>query len=166
MGVETTIILDVSSHRIRRLPMKKAGFVLIAGLLLMSSLPLFAQQAGTATSASTNKNPQDAYYKVVPIVKVWMHQLGYMVQFWTSKSQIGNIYIPLTWFNQGPLSKADIIYGNQPGYPYLSIVWVDGKFDHVKLYVLDNYNSLTWGVLSQATDLSAQFNVQDVPKDF
>jgi hypothetical protein len=142
--------------------MKKAGFVLIAGLLLMSSLPLFAQT--TATSANTN--PQDAYYKVVPIVKVWMHQLGYKVQFWTSKSQIGDIYIPLTWFNQGPLSKADIIYGNQPGYPYLSIVWVDGKFDHVKLYVLDNYNSVTWGVLSQATDLSAQFNVQDVPKDF
>jgi hypothetical protein len=150
--------------------MKKAGFVLIAGLLLMSSLPLFAQQAGTAASTTTatsaNTNPQDAYYKVVPIVKVWMHQLGYKVQFWTSKSQIGDIYIPLTWFNQGPLSKADIIYGNQPGYPYLSIVWVDGKFDHVKLYVLDNFNSLTWGVLSQATDLTAQFNVQDVPKDF
>jgi hypothetical protein len=162
MGVETTIILDVSSHRIRRLPMKKAGYVLIAGLLLMSSLPLCAQQASTGTYS----NPKDAYYKVVPVVKVWMHQLGYMVQFWTSKSQIGNIYIPLTWFNQGPNSKADIIYGNQPGYPYLSIVWVDGKFDHVKLYVLDNYNSQTWGVLSQATDLTAQFNVQDVPRDF
>jgi hypothetical protein len=144
---------------IRRLPMKKAVLVLAAGLLLMSSLPSFAQQA-----ASTN--PKDAYYKVVPIVKVWMHQLGYMVQFWNSKSQVSNIYIPLTWFNQGPNSKADIIYGNEPGYPYLAIFWVDGKFDHVNLYVLNNYNSLTWGVLSQASDYSAQFNVQEVPKEF
>ena len=138
--------------------MKRAGFVLAAGLLLMSSLPSFAQQANT--------NPKDAYYKVVPIVKVWMHQLGYMVQFWSSKSQISNIYIPLTWFNQGPNSKADIIYGNERGYPYLSIFWVDGKFDHVNLYVLNNYDSLTWGVLSQATDLTSQFNVQEVPKEF
>jgi hypothetical protein len=144
--------------------MKRAGLVLAAGLLLMSSLPSFAQAASTTPDASTN--PKDAYYKVVPIAKVWMHQLGYMVQFWTSKSQIANIYIPLTWFNQGAASKADIIYGNEPGYPYLSIIWVDGKFDHVKLYVLNNYNSLTWGVLSQATDLTAQFNVQEVPKEF
>ena len=138
--------------------MKRAGLVLAAGLLLMSSLPLFAQQANT--------NPRDAYYKVVPITKVWMHQLGYMVQFWTSKSQISNIYIPLTWFNQGPNSKADIIYGNEPAYPYMSIIWVDGKFDHVKLYVLNSYDSLTWGVLSQAADLTSQFNVQEVPKEF
>ena len=138
--------------------MKRAGLVLAAGLLLMSSLPLFAQQANT--------NPRDAYYKVVPITKVWMHQLGYMVQFWTSKSQISNIYIPLTWFNQGPNSRADIIYGNEPAYPYMSIIWVDGKFDHVKLYVLNSYDSLTWGVLSQALDLTSQFNVQEVPKEF
>jgi hypothetical protein len=144
--------------------MKRAGLVLAAGLLLMSSLPSFAQAASTTPDASTN--PKDAYYKIVPIAKVWMHQLGYMVQFWTSKSQIANIYIPLTWFNQGPNSKADIIYGSEPGYPYLSIIWVDGKFDHVRLYVLNNYNSLTWGVLSQSTDLTAQFNVQDVPKEF
>src|SRR5271157_3786515 len=122
--------------------MKRAGMVLAAGLLLMSSLPSFAQQA----SSSSNTNPKDAYYKVIPVVKVWMHQLGYMVQFWTSKSTIGEIFIPITWFNQGPNSKADIIYGNEPAYPYLSIVWVDGKFDHVKLYVLDSYDSTSWGV--------------------
>lgn len=138
--------------------MKRAGMVLAAGLLLMSSLPSFAQAAYS--------NPKDAYYKVVPLVKVWMHQLGYLVQFWTSKSQIANIYIPLTWFNQGPNSKADIIYGNEPGYPYLAIFWVDGKFDHVNLYVLNSYDSLTWGVLNQALDLTSQFNVQEVPKEF
>ncbi len=158
--------------------MKRAGMILAAGLLLMSSLPLFAQQASTGTTttpaaatpaaanSSTNPIPKDAYYKSVPLIKVWMHQLGYMVQFWTSKSTVGQIYIPITWFNQGPNSKADIIYGNEPGYPRLVIFWVDGKFDHVNLYVLNYYESLTWGVLSQAADVTSQFNVEDVPKDF
>ncbi len=99
-------------------------------------------------------------------MKVWMHQLGYMVQYWTSKSQIAQIYIPLTWFNQGVNSKADIIYGSDPGVPYVTIFWVDGKFDHINLYVQSSYTDLTWGVLSQATDLTGQFNVQDVPKEF
>ena len=146
--------------------MKRAGMVLAAGLLLMSSLPSFAQAASSSSSSNANSYPKDAYYKVIPLAKVWMHQLGYMVQFWTSKSQIANIYIPITWFNQGPSSRADIIYGNEPAYPYLSIVWVDGKFDHVKLYVLDHYDSPTWGVLSQAGDLTSQFNVQEVPMEF
>lgn len=99
--------------------MKRAGMVLAAGLLLMSSLPSFAQQANTTPTptASADTNPKDAYYKVLPLVKVWMHQLGYMVQFWTSKSTIGEIFIPITWFNQGPNSKADIIYGNERGIP-------------------------------------------------
>ena len=141
--------------------MKKAGCVLAATLLLLTSLPSFAQEAYSSTT-----NPKDAYYKVVPVMKVWMHQLGYMLQYLTSKSQVAQMYIPLTWFNQGVNSKADIIYGNEPGYPYVTIFWVDGKFDHVNLYVLNSYDSLTWGVLNQAADLTSQFNVQDVPKEF
>jgi len=119
---------------------------------------LFAQQAGAY--------PKDAYYKVVPAMKVWMHQLGYMVQYWTSKSQVAEMYIPLTWFNKGVNSKPDILYANDPGVPYVTIFWVDGKFDHVRLYASSDSNSLTWGVLSQATDLTSQFDVQDVPKEF
>jgi hypothetical protein len=158
MASETTIIGCVIHTKIRRLPMKKAGFVLAASLLLLTSLPSFAQQAYS--------NPKDAYYKIVPIIKVWMHPLGYMVQFWTSKSKISEIYIPLTWFNKGIESKADIVYTLGPEYPYLTIYWVDGKFDHLTLYAVDSYNSLTWGVLSQTEDLTSQFNVQDVPREF
>ena len=141
--------------------MKKAGFVLAAAVLLVTSLPLFAQEA-----YSSANNPKDAYYKVVPLLKVWLHPLGYMAQYVTSKSQVAQMYIPFTWFNQGINSKADIIYGDDPGIPYVSIFWVDGKFDHVNLYVQSSYESLTWGILNSAADLSSQFNVQDVPKEY
>ena len=108
--------------------MKKAGFVL-AAILLLTSLPSFAQQA-----YSSANNPKDAYYKVVPLLKVWMHPLGYMAQYLTSKSQVAQMYFPYTWFNQGVNSKADIVYGSGRAFPYAAIYWVDGKFDHITIY--------------------------------
>jgi hypothetical protein len=89
-----------------------------------------------------------------------------MLQFYTSKSQVGEIYVPLTWFNKGIDSKAEIVYGNERSYPYASIFWVDGKFDHIKIYALNYYESPTWGVLETVTDRTAKFNVEEVPKEF
>lgn len=137
--------------------MKRAGIVLAAALLVLAGLPAFSQE---------QNYPKDAYYKAMPIIKIWSHQLGYMLQFWSSKSTVNEIYVPLTWFNKGPDSKADIFYGNEKHYPYFAIFWVDGKFDHIRIYALNDFNSLTWGVLETAADLSSKFNVQDVPKDF
>jgi len=137
--------------------MKRAGIVIVAGLFMLMSLPAFSQ---------TQDNAKQAYVKSIPLVKVWMNQLGYVAQFFNSKSQISNIYVPLTWFGNGPDAKADIIYGNVTGYPYCSIYWVDGKFDHIVLYVLKDYTSTTWGILEGGTDLATKFDVQEVPKDF
>jgi hypothetical protein len=150
--------------------MKRAGLLVAAVVLLMMGVPLFAQQAGTAPAGGatdTGPNyPKDVYYKVVPLMKVWTGQLGYMVQFFDSKYQVKNVYIPMAWFNNGTNSKADIIYGREAAYPYMSVYWADGKFDHVKLYVTDDTTSLKWGVLSTNTDLADKFNVQEIPRDF
>jgi len=138
--------------------MKKARFAIILCAVLLAGLPAFAQnQSG---------NPKDAYYKSVPIAKIWTDSLGYIVQFFNSKSQISTIYVPLTWFHNGPASKADMVYGNEPGYPYFAVYWVDGKFDHISLFVLSDYNSPTWGVWEGSGDNSAKFNVDDVPREF
>jgi hypothetical protein len=138
--------------------MKRAGVLIAVALLLCLSLPAFAQ---------AQSYPKDAYVKTVPLVKVWMNQLGYVLQFFSSKSQVSSIYVPISWFNNGPESKADIVFGNEKGYPYVSIFWVDGKFDHIRMYVLNDYNSTTWGILPGGdSDLVAKFNVQEVPKEF
>ncbi len=138
--------------------MKKAVILFAAGLFLLTSLPAFSQAQTTY--------PKDAYAKTIPLLKVWVHDLGYKLQFFNSNSQVADIYVPLTWFNKGALSKADIVYGNEKGFPYCTIVWVDGEFDHITLYVLNDFRSQTWGVLNVPGDLSAQFNVQEVPKEF
>ena len=138
--------------------MKKAVIVFAAVLFLLASLPAFSQ--------AQNKYPKDAYYKTLSLLKVWVHELGYKVQFFNSKSQVSDIYVPLAWFNKGSQSKAVLVYGNEKGYPYCTIVWVDGAFDHITLYVLNDFRSATWGVLSGASDLSSQFNVEEAPKEF
>jgi len=139
--------------------MKRAGIVLAAGLLLVATLPSFAQEKKTY--------PQTAYYKSVAIEKIWMHPLGYVVQYWTSKSQMATAYVPFTWFNQGVDSKADIIYGSGIGSePHMVIYWVDGKFDRLRLFVSDNTSDLTWGVASESASLDNKFDVQGPPLDY
>ena len=137
--------------------MKKPVICIAVAFVLLASLPAFSQ---------AQNYPKDAYVKSVHIVKIWAHQLGYKVQFFSSKSRVSDIYVPLTWFNKGIESKADIVYGNSAELPYFTIVWVDGKFDHITLYVWQDYRDLSWGVLGGAGDLTSQFNVEDVPREF
>ena len=139
--------------------MKKALVAAAVTLLLLAGLPLFAQ-------TQTTGNPQTAYYKTIPIMKIWLHPLGYLVQYFNSQSKVGEIYIPFTWFNKGINSKAEIAYGNDRSYPYLTLYWVDGKFDHVQIYADMSFESGSWGVLNTATDLTKQFDIQDVSREF
>jgi hypothetical protein len=157
MDAETTIILEVDVENTRRLVMKKPVILVVAALALLASLPAFSQAAAY---------PKDAYIKSVRIEKIWTHQLGYKVQFFTSKSRIADIYVPTTWFNKGINSKADIVFGNTAEFPYFTIVWIEGKFDHITLYVQQDYRDRTWGELGAAGDLTSLFNVEDVPKEF
>jgi hypothetical protein len=140
--------------------MKRAGLCIAMVALLMTSVPLFAQQTDTSS-----KYPKEVYYKVIHLMKVWTHELGYVVQYFNSKGEVADVYIPLTWFNQGANSKADIVYGLEAAYPYMVIFWADGKFDHVTLYVSSDENARSNGALS-SVDLSKEFNVQEIPRDF
>jgi hypothetical protein len=139
--------------------MKKALIAAAVTLLLLAGLPLFAQ-------TQTSDNQPQAYYKTIPIMKIWLHPLGYLIQYFNSKQQVAQIYVPLTWFNKGINSKAEILYGNEKDYPYCTIYWVDGKFDHIRIFALTNFESGTWGVLELATDRTKQFDIQDVPREF
>jgi hypothetical protein len=153
----------VEKERIRRPLMKKAVIALAAGLFLLACLPAFSQ---TQASPSQSKYPTDVYVKTVHIMKISLHQLGYKLQFWTSKSKVGEIYVPLTWFNKGPESKAAIEYGNDSSFPYFTIYWADGVFDHIQIHAMNDYSSLTWGVLESKDDLTPLFDIKDLPKEF
>jgi len=133
--------------------MKKAVIFLAAGMFLLACLPAFTQE---------NAYPKDAFVKSVPITKVWVHPLGYEVVYFKSNMQPVTIYVPLKWFDY-KVGKAEIVYGNNRAYPYFSIFWVDGKFQYIRLYVLDYTTSPTWGVDDGTkTDLTGKFNIQEL----
>ena len=140
--------------------MKRAVAILIAGVFLLESISAFAQ----TQSAPGQGYPKEAYVKNISLIKIMVHPLGYKLLY-RKGVQIGELYVPLTWFSGGVISKAYISYGSTPDRPYVSIAWVDGKFDNITINAQE-MGSPTWGILNSTTDLTAQFNIQEPPRDF
>lgn len=106
---------------------------------------------------------EDIFVKTVPIVKVYTHTLGYKVLFVKSNMEIGSLYVPLTWLGKSA-GKAAVIWQTADRPPHFSIFWVNGKFDHIYLYVPNDMSLPFWGTIDERdVDLSAEFNV-DAPK--
>jgi len=147
--------------------MKRAICVLCAGIVLLTGLPAFAQtQAAQPQSAQGQGYPKEAYVKNIPLIRVYVHPLGYRLAYLKSNFQIGEIYVPISWFNLGVMSKAEITYGPTSDRPYVSISWVDGKFERITINANSYMAGPTWGTLGPAVDLTAQFNVQEPPREF
>ncbi len=105
------------------------------------------------------------YAKVVPIQKVTSHQKGYKVSYFTNQYEVKSIYVPIEWFYQigdfrtsDGFIKAEIVRGNGPSYPFMQLFWKDGKFHHLRLFVVDNYGDRTWGIVNESENLGAKFD--------
>ena len=117
--------------------------------LLVLGLIAFAVVAETST-----------YYPVrLDVVKVYSHAEGYKVLYRKGALDVAEFYIPITWFVSG--GKAELIKGNDTSNPYAILYYKDGKFDHLKLYVLMNYKDPSWGQLSQ-DEGRGKFESQDL----
>jgi hypothetical protein len=65
-------------------------------------------------------------------------------------------YIPHRWLSKSG-GKAEMVYGSDSSYPYFSVFYRDGKFDFIRLYVMDNVRDLTWGILKKTEESNAAF---------
>jgi hypothetical protein len=138
--------------------MKKALMLLAVIALALACVPVFSQ--------AVRPDPQDAFVKTVPIAKIYAHPLGYRILYFKSTYEYAEMYVPMKWFSAA-IGQAQIVWGNTPGYPYFTIVWADGKFDHIRLYLYDSLQHSSWGELDdKGADLSATFNVQGPPLEF
>ncbi len=149
--------------------MKRTVATLIAGAVLLAGLSAYAQTqpAQPAQPPSTQEGyPKEAYVKNIPLIRVLVCTFGYDLRYLRSDMTIGNIYVPMKWFHGGPSALAEITYGITPDRPYVTISWVDGKFDHLMINAQADQSGPTWGVLTPTPELSAQFDVQEPPRDF
>ena len=98
----------------------------------------------------------EVYVKSVPILKILSHPEGYKVLYMRSDMQVDELYVPHRWLSKSG-GKAEIIFGKEPSYPYFSAFYRDGKFDFIRLYVLEDVKDLTWGILRKTEASNAAF---------
>jgi len=129
--------------------------VLVTALILLVALSGFAQSTDNSL-----------FVKTMSLIKIYTHQLGYKVLFLKNGAEIGEMYLPLTWFGQ-TAGKAQLIWGLGPEYPYLSMYYKGDKFDHLRLYVSNDMMSSTWGVLQMPlSEAAALFKVDAPPLNY
>ena len=49
------------------------------------------------------------------------------------------------------------MFGDDPSFPYFSVFYRDGKFDFIRLYVIDDVRDVTWGILRKTEASNAAF---------
>jgi hypothetical protein len=128
--------------------MKRATIVLV--LIAIVSLALAAEAS--------------AFYPVrIDVVKVFSHGDGFKVVYRKGSADVGAVYLPARWFVPG--GKAELVRANDPSFPYMSLFYKEGKFDHLRIYVLADQGDETWGVLSPAEG-AGKFTADDLKMDF
>ena len=117
-----------------------------------------------ALAASLSFAETSVFYPVrVDVVKVLAHADGYRVIYRHGANSLADVYLPSTWFVPG--GKAELVRADDPSYPYMTVFYKEGKFDHLRLYVQANSKDPTWGVMSPG-DGVGKFNVEDLKLQF
>jgi hypothetical protein len=125
---------------------------LLSALILLSLLV-----AAAAAYAQDTEEPQ-VFVKTVPIMKVLAHPLGYRVLYVTSSMEVADFYVPYTWFKAG--GKGEAVFGAGQSYPFFSAFYVNGKFDHIKLYLVDKMGHVSWGTMKKREGDVSKFQVE------
>ncbi|MBN1647155.1 MAG: hypothetical protein JW874_03885 [Spirochaetales bacterium] len=106
------------------------------------------------------ENDRDKLYaKTKMISKIYIHKDGYKILYQKSDMNFATFYIPMSWFG-GADSKAEIFMENDRSYPYFSVFYRNGEFDHIRIYAKKDLNDETWGSLDTRYDFSKQFAVE------
>jgi hypothetical protein len=118
---------------------------------------------GAAAIGAQDQDPE-LYVKTVGIMKILNHSLGYKVLYLKSSMEVGEFYVPHGWFKAG--GKAELVLGNGQAYPYFSVFYRNGEFDHIKIYAADNIQHLSWGRLKAQVGDSSKFEVETLNLEF
>ena len=133
--------------------MKKRAAVLTVLLTILCGTFLFAE----VTSS-------EYYPKTMAINRIYPHELGYRVDYIKANRTVGTFYAPNEWFKKAA-GYAEIVYGEGAQYPYATFYYKDGKISHFRLYLVSNYNDVSWGVL-RGEDYTEQFNVSELTIEY
>ncbi len=139
---------------------RRASFMIVLVLMvLLGGSPLFAQQQNAEDDV-----PQ-MFVKTLYVDRVYEHDEGFRAVYLTSGMRPAQVFLPRGWF-QSSAGKGEIIYGQDPKYPYMEIYWADSEFSFVRLFVMDDYGHSSWGVVTGRSDYSDEFNTDTLVVQF
>ena len=119
---------------------------------------LFMIICGTFLYAEISKS--EFYPKTMAINKVYPHAMGYKVDYIKSNRTLGSFYAPTEWFKKAA-GYGEIVYGKGAQYPYAVFYYKEGRIDHFRLYLVSDFNDVSWGVL-RGNDYTKQFDVSEL----
>jgi hypothetical protein len=130
---------------------------------LLSAMVLCILLTAAAAFAQDQEEPQ-VFVKTVPIMKVLVHPLGYKVLYVKSTMEVADFYVPYAWFKAG--GKGEVVFGSGQAYPFFSVFYVNGDFDHVKLYLVEKMGHVSWGSMKRREGDAAKFEVESLNLEF
>ncbi len=128
--------------------MKQKIWILLLLLSIVSGSRLYAESTVS-----------DLYVKTIYIRKVYNNKLGFRVDYQTANMNMQAVYMPIKWFGASG-GYGEVVYGNHPTAPYMSIWYKDGKIDHFRLYVKDDFADPSWGTFRRLNSSEEDFNVE------
>jgi len=129
----------------------KRNFLTVLLLLLIVS--------GVSVFADTKES--EFYVKTIYIVKVFNDNLGFRVDYQTANMEMHSVYMPTEWFGTSG-GYGEVIYGNHPSAPYMSIWYKEGKIDHFRLYVKQYFDDPSWGTFRTTGVSEEEFSVEEL----
>jgi hypothetical protein len=134
--------------------------------LILALIVLVMLVVTTSVFAQTAPKKPDVFVRTVPIVKILTHQLGYKIYYTDTRGDLNFFYVPVQWFTAAG-GKGSITYGSGPKFPYFSIYWLDNEFSHIKLFLVENIASETWGILTaRSSAVEDKFAVEEPEIEF
>ena len=131
---------------------------LLSAMILLSLLA-----AASAAWAQDTEEPQ-VFVKTVPIMKVLAHPLGYRVLYVKSTMEVADFYVPYSWFKPG--GKGEVVFGSGQSYPFFSVFYMNGEFDHVKLYLVEKMGHVSWGSMKKREGDVDRFDVDTLDLEY
>jgi hypothetical protein len=102
----------------------------------------------------------DYFVRTIYLNEVLTHQAGFKVNYTAADYSRVEVYIPNDWFTTAA-GKAEMIYTHSGSAPYMDVYYNQGEFSHVRLYVKQDRNHLSWGRL-EGQDVSARFDKETI----
>lgn len=115
--------------------------------------------AGATLSADVSES--EFYVKTIYAVRVYNDKMGFRVDYQTANMELHAVYMPTEWF-EGAAAYGEVIYSNHPSAPYISVFYKEGKIDHFRLYVKEQFDHPSWGVMHNTTASEEDFDIEEL----